>query len=57
MSERDGGEGDLEWAGVMEECKRELSCVCQKMTQAVGWQPWRPRGPHALKPSEQGRRQ
>ena len=28
MSERDGGEGDLEWGGVMEECKRELSCVC-----------------------------
>ena len=25
MSERDGG--DLEWCGVMEECKRELSCV------------------------------
>ena len=22
MSERDGGEGDLEWGGVMEECKR-----------------------------------
>ena len=25
MSERDGGEGDLEWGGVMEEYKRELS--------------------------------
>ena len=37
MSEKDGGEGDLEWADVMEECKRELSCVCQKMAQAIGW--------------------
>ena len=36
MSERDVGEGDLEWAGIMEECKRELSCVCQKMAQAAG---------------------
>ena len=34
MSERDGGEGNLEWASVMEECKKELSCVCQKMAQA-----------------------
>ena len=53
MSERDGGEGDLEWAGVMEECKRELSCVCQKMAQAVSWQPWRPCRPHAPKSGEQ----
>ena len=36
MSERDGREGDLEWGGVMEECKRELSCVCIKMAEAVG---------------------
>ena len=27
MSERNGGEGDLEWTGVMKECKGELSCV------------------------------
>ena len=53
MSERDAGEGDLEWDGEMEECKRELSCVCQKMAQAVGWQPRRPCRPHAPKPSEQ----
>ena len=53
MSERDGGEGNLEWAGVMEECKRELSCVCIKMAQAVGWQPGRPCRPHAPKPGEQ----
>ena len=50
MSERDGG--DLEWYGVMEECKRELSCVCIKMAQAVGWQPGRPCRPHAPKPGE-----
>ena len=53
MSEKDGGEGDLEWGGVMEECKRELSCVCIKMAQAVGWQPGRPCRPHAPKPGEQ----
>ena len=28
MSERDKGEGDLEWGDVMDECKRELLCVC-----------------------------
>ena len=53
MSERDRGEGDLEWGAVMEECKRELSCVCIKMAQAVGWQPGRPCRPHAPKPGEQ----
>ena len=36
MSERNMGEGNLEWAGVMKECRRELSCMCQKMAQAVG---------------------
>ena len=36
MSERDGGEGNSEWCGVMEECKRELLCVCIKMAEAVG---------------------
>ena len=40
-------EGDLEWAGVMEECRKELSCVCQKMAQAVGWQP-RSRDGHGI---------
>ena len=53
MSERDVDEGNLEWAGVMEECRRELSCVCQKMAQAVGWQPGRPYRPHAPKPGKQ----
>ena len=53
MSERDADEGDLEWAGVIEECRRELSCVCQKMAQAVGWQPGRPYMPHAPKLGEQ----
>ena len=52
MSERDADEGDLEWAGVMEECRRELSCVCQKMAQAVGWQLGRPCRPHAPRPGE-----
>ena len=53
MSERGGGEGNLEWAAVMEECKRELSYVCQKMAQAVGWQFGRPYRPHAPKRCEQ----
>ena len=53
ICERDGGEGDLEWSGVMEECKRELPCVCIKMAQAVGWQPGRTCRPHAPKPGEQ----
>ena len=47
------GEGDLEWAGIMEECRRELSCVCQKMAQAAGWQPGRPCRPHPPKLGEQ----
>ena len=53
MSERDADKSDLEWAGVMEECRRELSCVCQKMVQAVGWQPGRPCRPHAPRLGEQ----
>ena len=53
MSERDAGEGDLEWVSVMEDCRRELSCVCQKMAQAVGRQPGRPCSLHAPKPGEQ----
>ena len=53
ISERDGGEGNLEWASTMEECRRELSCVCQKMAQVVGWQFGRPCRPHAPKPGEQ----
>ena len=53
MSERDGGQGDLELGGVMEECKRELLCVCINMAKAVGWQPGRPCRPYAPKPSEQ----
>ena len=36
ISERDAGEGDLEWASIMEEHKRELLCVCQKMAQLIG---------------------
>ena len=52
MSERDGGEGDLEWVGVMKECKRELSYACQKMAEAIGWLPRRPCRPHAPKPGE-----
>ena len=52
MSERDIGEGNLEWAGIMEERRRELSCVCQKIAQATGWQLGRPCRPHAPKPNE-----
>ena len=53
MSERDAGEGDLKWAGIMEECRRELSCASQKMAQAAGWQLGRSCRPHTPKPSEQ----
>ena len=53
MSERDTDEGDLEWTGIMEECRRELSCVSQKMAQAVGWQLGRPYRSHAPKLGEQ----
>ena len=53
MSERDKGEGNLEWASVMEDCKRELSCACQKMAKAVGWQPGQPYRLHAPKPGEE----
>ena len=56
MGERDGGEGDLELAGMMEECKRELSCVCQKMAEAIGWQPGRSCRPHAPNLGEQRRK-
>ena len=52
MSEGDGGEGDLEWGRMMDECKRELSCVCIKMAKAIGWQLGRPCRPHAPKPGE-----
>ena len=52
MSEREPEEGDVQWGGLMEECKRELSCVCQKMAQRVGWQPGRPFRAHAPKPGE-----
>ena len=53
MSERDGGEGDLEWGRAMEECKRKLSCVHQKIAQTGGWQLGRPCRLHAPKPGEQ----
>ena len=56
MSERDGGEGNLDWAGVMEECKRELSCVCQKMAKAIGWQCGRSCRLHAVELGEQGQK-
>ena len=35
MSERDASENNLEWAIIMEECKRELLCVCHKIESAV----------------------
>ena len=53
MSERDLSEGDLEWAGIVEEFRRELPYVCQKMDQAAGWQPERPFRPHAPQPGKQ----
>ena len=56
MSERDADEGDLEWGGVMEECKGELSCVCHKIAQAVGWHPGTPYRAHAPKPNEKRQR-
>ena len=38
---------------MMEECKRELSCVCIKMAEATAWQSGRPFRPHAPKLGEQ----
>ena len=42
LSERGEDEGSEAWGGLMEECKRELTCVCKKMAQSVGWRPGRP---------------
>ena len=53
MSERDACKGDLKWVGIMEECRRELSCVCKEMAQEASWQPERPCRPHTPKPGEQ----
>ena len=53
MSERDAGEGDLKWAIIMEECRRELSCVDKEMAQTASWQSWRPCRPHTPKPGKQ----
>lgn len=40
------------WGDLMEECNRELSYVCQKIKQAVGWRLGRPYRSHGPKPSE-----
>ena len=46
MRERNTSEGDLEWARVMEECKRELLCVRHKMPHYSG-------GPHLFASSDE----
>ena len=52
MSERDAGKGDLKWAGIMEEFKRELSCDYKEMAQTIGGQLGRPCRSHTPKPNE-----
>ena len=56
MSEKDGGEDDLEWGGVMEECKRELSCVCIKMLKPLVGNLGDPIGRMPLNLASRGRR-
>lgn len=51
MSKRDADGGSLEWGGLME-CKKELSCECRNMAQAVGWRPGRPYRTHGPKLGE-----
>ena len=53
MSERDAGKDNLKQASIMEECRRELPCVCKEMAQAIRWQPGRPCRAHTPKPREQ----
>ena len=53
VSEKDTDKGDLEWASIMEDCSRELSCVSQKMAPAVAWQLGRPCRPHTPKLGKQ----
>ena len=52
-SERDAGEGNLKWAGIMEEYRGELSFVCKEMAPTTSWQPGRPCRLHAPKLGEQ----
>ena len=48
------GQGDLKWAGIMEECKRKfIMCVPKDSTQAAGWQLGKSCRPHAPKPGEE----
>lgn len=35
-------EADLQWAGIIEECKRELVCTCIRVATRAGWRPGRP---------------
>ena len=53
MSESDACESELKWAGIVEEYRRDLSCVCKKIAQAIGWQPRRLCKSHAPKLDEQ----
>ena len=57
MSETDAGEGDLKWAGIMEECKRELSCVCQRWPKPLVGNLGDPIGHMPLNLESRGRRQ
>ena len=51
LSERGDNEDDEAWGGPLEECKRELTCVCKKMAQTAGWRPGRPRRAPDPRPS------
>lgn len=41
LRERDD-ESDLQWEGVIEECKRELISTCKQVATMAGWRPGRP---------------
>ncbi len=41
LRERDD-ESDLQWEGVIEECKRELISTCIEVATMAGWRPGRP---------------
>lgn len=51
LSGRDPDASGVEWAGLMEKCKRELLCVYRQMVQIVGWRSTRPSRGHVPKHS------
>ena len=54
LSERAAGEAS--WGGVIEECKRELVCVCRTMAEDACWRPGRPDRWFAPRPGQDKKR-